>query len=96
MSVLAIVGLCVIVGFWTLLLATIWTHNLVTRRGARRRREPAHSISWIEFVPILLIAIAMTFLLNRWHRGLGYPIVGGLHVALILVIAGVALHRSAK
>jgi hypothetical protein len=95
-SVLAIVGLSVIVGFWALLLGTIWTQNLVTRRRARRRQEPAHSISWIEFVPILMIAIATTFLLNSWHRGLGYPLVGGLHVALVLVIAAVALHRRAK
>lgn len=96
MSVLARLGLCVIVGFWVLLLGTIWTENLVTRRRARRRQEPAHSISWIEFVPLLLIAIAATFVLNRWHYGLGFAIAGGVHLALILVIAAVALHRRAK
>jgi len=95
-SVLGIVGLCVIVGFWALLLGIIWTQNVVTRRRARQRGEPAHSISWIEFVPVLMIAIAATFLLNRWHHGLGYPVVGGVHLALILVIAAVALHRRAK
>ena len=93
---LAIVGLCVIVGFWALLLGTIWTQVLITRHRARQLREPAHSISWIEFVPILLIAIAATFLLNRSHHDLGYLIVGGLHLALVLVIAAVAIHRSAK
>lgn len=96
MSAFGIVGLCVIVGFWALLLGTIWTQILITRRRARQRREPAHSISWIEFVPILLIAIATTFLLNRWHHDLGYPIVGGLHLALLFVIAAVAGHRRAK
>ena len=96
MSVLAIAGLCIIVGFWTLLFGTIWTQIVVTRRRARQRDEPVHSISWIEFVPIVLIATAATFLLNRWHDGLGYQIVGGLHLALILAIAAVAFRRRAK
>ena len=96
MSVLAIAGLCIIVGFWTLLVGTIWTQIVVTRRRARRRDEPVHSISWIEFVPIVLVATAATFLLNQRHDGLGYQIVGGLHLVLILAIAVVAFHRRGK
>lgn len=96
MSVLAIAGLCIIVGFWTLLFGAIWMQIVVTRRRSRQRDEPVHSISWIEFVPILLVATAATFLLNRWRDGLGYQIVGGLHLALILAIAVLAFHRRRK
>ena len=86
MSALAIAGLSTIVASWSLLFGSILVLNVRSRRRARQSGTVAQGISWIELVPVLVIAIAATVALNRWQVERGYVVVGAIHGALIIVL----------
>lgn len=84
MKIFAAAGLFTIIASWCLLLGSILVSNISSRRRARDPGAVRHDISWIEFIPFLVLAIVITAAMNRWHAELGFVVVGALHGALII------------
>ena len=96
MTVVAAAGLVTIVATWCLVAGIILVANLRSRRAVKDRGAPGHLISWVELIPALVLATVGTAVINRWHAGLGYVVIGALHGALIIAILISQVRRRAR
>jgi len=79
------VGPAVVLFIWTAMFVGVIVSNFRIRRLAAAGERPRQT-SWLNFVPILVIALTLQVLLNWWRLWLGDAIVLAFHVAAFVLV----------
>ena len=79
-------GPLTLAAIWVLAMLAIIISNWRIRRASFVAGTRAHQISWVNFVPILVLFVAIQWILNNWHRWLGDILALGIHLAVLTIL----------